>query len=183
MHTYRQTDTGHVQHVCVGPDMAPAQAVSIRWTGLVTGLWDWTHRKLLWVTEMTQEMYDFHLPSMRVFSCNTAVISVRISSWSKCIYRDLMLTLEGYMALIIATKLSYTRFCNQAWERCSFLNYFCAATLGDVIILLTIKYGFPYPDWLSDLSLGTTLTNVHGEWWFATQDQCTGVHVYSIAVR
>ena len=55
--TDRQTDTGHVQHVCVGPHTAPAQAVSIRWTGLVTGLWDWTHRKLLWVTEMTLTEY------------------------------------------------------------------------------------------------------------------------------
>jgi len=32
-----------------------------------------------------------------------------------------MLTLGQHMALIIASKLSYSRWCNQVWERCSFL--------------------------------------------------------------
>ena len=49
-------------------------AVSIRCTGLGTGLgeWDWTQRKLrpsFWVTETTQEIYSFHLQSRQVFNC------------------------------------------------------------------------------------------------------------------
>ena len=35
-----------------------------------------------------------NLPRMRVFSCNTAVISVRICAWSWFVIRDLMLTSE-----------------------------------------------------------------------------------------
>ena len=80
--------------------------VSIWWTGLGTGLWDWTVG-LDCGTGLTESCaYHFgwlkwhrkytasNLPRMRVFSCNSAVILVRICAWLCFVIHDLMLTSE-----------------------------------------------------------------------------------------
>ena len=94
-----------------------------------TGLWDWTWRINSddWndtgnsYTASTYQVCEF-------FSCNTAVISVRICTWScSVIIHDPMLTSEESMALIIANKFLYTR-CRFEKLRCSFLSYFYAPT-------------------------------------------------------
>jgi len=98
----------YIEHQFIGMDTA----VSIRWTGL----WDWTvgldsekvlliiiFRRLKW-----QEIHSLHLPSMRFFRCNTAVISVWICAWLWFVIHDTMLISEESTALIIASKLSCT---------------------------------------------------------------------------
>ena len=108
-----------------------------------------------------------NLPRMRVFSCNTAVISVWICAWSCFVIRDLMLTSEessyGIHWLLLAHSRTQgacgtTRFEKDAASRAiSMLLPSLTWAKFFYIILMTV-YRFSSPDRSSALSLGTTLT-------------------------
>ena len=138
-------------------------AIYIRWSGLRTGLdsdkvvfiisgdWNDTGNIELPLTEYA----SFYLQHSCHFGANLHII-VLYNSW---------FTVEERTALIIADKHSYTRWCNQFWERCGFLSYFYAATkfdLGDVIILLTLWIWILIPRLIiHSLSGNNTNVNVH----------------------
>ena len=134
-----------------------------------------------------------NLSRMRVFSCNTAVISVRICAWSCFVIRDLMLTSEessyGMHWLLLANSRTQgtggaTRFEKDAVSRA--ISMLLPSLTWVFFILFCWRYiaRFSSPDRLSALSLGTYMCAFPaGEWLFTAQDQCTGVQVYNIAVR
>ena len=147
---------------------------SVDWT------WDWTvgldsgtgltescANRFKWLKRYRKYTAS-NLLRMRVFSCNTAVISVWICAWSCFVIHDPMLTSEesSYSIhwLLLAnsrTQGGTTRFEKDAASRAISMLLWCLTLvmfdLGDVIVLLTV-YRFSSPDRSSALSLGTTLT-------------------------
>jgi len=132
---------------------------SVVWTQDWTGLREsCVHhfRRLKWHRKCRASTYwVFYLQHSCQFSANLHII-VLYNSWP---------TLEERTALIIADKHSYTRWCNQFWERCGFLDYFYAATkfdLGDLIILLTIWIWILIPRLIICFQSGNdTNVNIH----------------------
>ena len=104
-----------------------------------------------------------NLPRMRVFSCNTAVISVRICAWSWFVIRDLMLTSEessyGIHWLLLAnshTQGGATRFEKDAASRA--ISMLLPTLTWAMLLFCWQYYRFSSPYRLSTLSLGTTRT-------------------------
>ena len=120
------------------------EAIEISHLYLWTGLWDWTQRKLrssFWVSETTQEIYSFHLPSMRVFSCNTAVISMRICTWLCFIIHMALIILSGPARSRAMVMVSYGQlWCQNAHVfRFLYFNYVHSARLISTLLIISSK--------------------------------------------
>ena len=106
-----------------------------------------------------------NLPRMRVFSCNTAFLSVWICAWSWFVIRDLMLTSEessyGIHWLLLAnshTQGGATRFEKDATSWATCISMLLPTLTWAMLLFCWQYYRFLSPDRLSTLSLGMTLT-------------------------